>query len=440
MRHRWLRPVVLVVTAAVLVACGGAPGGAGGAGDRGHESGQNLPIPDVSTTSRAATPPPGDLAAPGPGDAPALWKAPFDDVPRTGGGMFVGLVFPADDEADLSITGVAADGTTRWAVRTNPSCVGYGLTRVADTTAAVVLASDADNREGKVATRTSANAFDVRDGSRLWGPTPVPGPMVGPGLIFGTNTPSIVGGQQGERVMLAAGSGAPVTPPSGDAVAVYEHHGTGLFSENGVLTAIDTATSEVRWSSATVSPPFRIGESGGKYRVELLDAASASTGDVVALRWTPEDGSRDGGGEGDGDRGAETALHDLRTGAVIATLGDQPELRTIVDAGKGAVVVSGLDRFRTTLAFDLGTGKRLWRDTGSLDLTLAHAGTAYGTRAGRSVAVDVRTGKTVADGEWAVPVAAEDGVLVAPLPQPREARVTERTEGSGPGYVAHEQR
>ncbi|WP_247648524.1 PQQ-like beta-propeller repeat protein [Saccharomonospora xinjiangensis] len=432
--------MVLVVTAAVLVACGGAPGGAGGAGDRGHESGQNLPIPDVSTTSRAATPPPGDLAAPGPGDAPALWKAPFDDVPRTGGGMFVGLVFPADDEADLSITGVAADGTTRWAVRTNPSCVGYGLTRVADTTAAVVLASDADNREGKVATRTSANAFDVRDGSRLWGPTPVPGPMVGPGLIFGTNTPSIVGGQQGERVMLAAGSGAPVTPPSGDAVAVYEHHGTGLFSENGVLTAIDTATSEVRWSSATVSPPFRIGESGGKYRVELLDAASASTGDVVALRWTPEDGSRDGGGEGDGDRGAETALHDLRTGAVIATLGDQPELRTIVDAGKGAVVVSGLDRFRTTLAFDLGTGKRLWRDTGSLDLTLAHAGTAYGTRAGRSVAVDVRTGKTVADGEWAVPVAAEDGVLVAPLPQPREARVTERTEGSGPGYVAHEQR
>ncbi len=422
MRHRGIRYVAVLATSAALTACGGGLGSG-----TGTPSGEALPTPTPVALSAPATPPSSDVRGPGPDAETPRWRAPFDDVPRTGGGMFVGLVFPTDDQADLSITGVAADGSTRWAVRTNPSCVGYGVTSVAGTAAAVVLASDADNREGRIATRTTANAYDVRDGSRLWGPSPVPGPMLGPGLIFGQATPSIVGGAQGERVMLAAHSGAPVPPPAEDAVPLYEHHGTGLFGRDGTVTAVDTATGAVLWDSGTLQAPPGFGD--GPRDVELLDAATASTGDVVALRWTRPDG----------DTG-ETALHELGSGRLIAALGDQPELRTTVDRKTRTVVTSGLDQYRTARAFDIGTGTELWRDddgVGSLEITLVHEGTGYGTRAGRSVAVDVRTGDTLSDGDWPVPVAGASDVLLAPLPPVPGATPSERTAGNGPGYVAY---
>ncbi|WP_244231465.1 PQQ-like beta-propeller repeat protein [Saccharomonospora piscinae] len=425
MRHRGTGTLALLAAASVAagVALTACDGGTGTAPER------SLPTPVVDRTPRTATPPPADADPPGPDTSPARWTAPFDDVPRTGGQMFVGLVFPADDEADLSIVGVAGDGSTRWSVRTNPACVGYGTTRVGDQAAAVVLASDADSRAGRIATRTSAQAYDVRDGSRLWGPTRVPGPMLGPGLIFGDATPSVVGGEQSERVMLAAHSGTPVEPPAEGAAPVYEHHGTGLFGDGSTVTAVDTATGETLWDSGSVAAPQDW--DGGPRRVELLDSGSASTGDVVALRWTHADG------------GERTSLHDLRHGRLIATLGEAPEARTTVDSSTGTVVVSGLDQYRTTRAFDLGSGEQLWREdggVGSLEITLAHEGTGYGTRAGRSTAIDVRTGKVVADGDWEVPVAATAARLLTPLPPEPGDGPSDRTEGSGPGYVAHESR
>ncbi|WP_277682284.1 PQQ-binding-like beta-propeller repeat protein [Saccharomonospora azurea] len=412
----------MVAASAALVACGTDPA---------PDGEDDLPTPALTTHSASATPAPDGVRGLGPDAAPPHWKAPFDDIPRTGGEMFVGLVFPDGDQADLSITGVAPDGSTRWAVHTNPACVGYGVTSVDGTAAAVVLASDADNREGKVATQTTANAYDVRDGTRLWGAAPVPGPMVGPGLIFGQATPSIVGGAQGERLMLAAHSGEPVQPPAEGAVPLYEHHGTGLFAHDDVITAVDTASGATLWHSDTLQAPSGFDE--GPRHVTLLDAAMASTGDLVALRWThsPDD-----------DTG-RTSLHELGSGRLIADLGDQPELRTTVDQTTNTAVVSGLDQYRTTKALDIRTGAELWRDdagVGSPEITLAHDGVGYGTRAGRSVAVDILSGRLLGDGDWPVPVAAASDILLAPLPPRPGVTPSDRTAGSGPDYVAYEDR
>ncbi|ASR35754.1 pyrrolo-quinoline quinone [Prauserella marina] len=413
MRHRGTWHAVAVAAATiVLAACGGQEKG-------------DLPAPAPVTLPTAAEPP-SPRAPDGPDNERPRWTAPFDDVPRTAGETFIGLGFPADDNADLSISGVSPEGETRWAVRTNPSCVGYGVTDVVGTPAAVILASDADARDGTLATRITANAYDVRDGRRLWGPSPVPGSLLGPGLIFGTATPSVVGGSQGERVMLAARSGQPVRPPAEDARPLYEHHGTGLFGSEGAVTAVDTAAGSVSWNSDRIPAPPGFGT--GPRHVELLDSIPASSANVVALRWTHPD-----------ERSASTALHDLGTGRLIADLGDQAEPRTSVDHQAGAVVVSGLDQYRTIRAFDIGTGAELWRDDDAkpLEITLVHDGTAHGTRSGRSVTIDVRTGNTLASGDWPVPVAAAADVLIAPLPPRPEAGPSGRTAGEGPDYIAY---
>ncbi len=417
----------LVLGVGLLVGACGAPvedTTASGAGD----SGPALPEPRLDTSTSAPLPPPGGGEAPVLAQPEAAWKAPFDDVPYPAGDNLVGIRFPADDEAELGIVGVAPSGQTRWTVWTNPSCVGYGVTEVGDRPGAVVLASDADNREGTIATKTSANVYDTADGSRLWGPASVPGPLQGPGLIFGRVANSVVGGESGQRVMLAADTGEPVEPPVDGAVARYEHHGAGLFGHDGELTALDTGSGDTLWRSSELELPS--GWSGTD-RVGLLEGTQGSDAGVVALRWS-------------GDGGERTSLHDLRTGELLAALGDETEFRSVVDPDSGTLVVSGLDGYRVTRAFDLRTGESRWTDDGAdglLALTLAESGVGYGTRSGVPVAVDLRTGLTIDRGEGSAPVAASDaGVLITPAPRPGDAEPTDRTAGATPGYLAHHRR
>lgn len=348
------------------------------------------------------TSPPESPTAPPPGQATDQdrWLAPFNDVPYSVGGMFVGMIFPANDAdtADLTVVGVDPTGKARWALRTNPSCVGYDVTEVNDRPAAVMLASDADARADGIATRITANAYDARDGRQLWGPSPVPGPLLGPGLIFGRSGSSVVGDAQRETVMLAADTGKPVDPPTDDAVPRYEHHGIGLFDTDKSLTAIDTRTGAPLWESDDVAPDW----AGETPRAEFLPTPAASTANVVALRWD--------GANGD----TRTALHDLRTGELITALDDDVEPRTTLDPTTNTVVVTDLD-YRASLAVDVDSGKQLWRDeTGPLELTLADNGVGYGSRDGRSVAIDLRTGDVLYEGDWPSPVAASAGVLIAP--------------------------
>lgn len=390
----------------------------------------DLPQPTVVASASTPDPlPPPEVAE---ATAPALardepaWKAPFDDVPIPAEEMLVGLIFPTDEQSDVSVIGVDPSGSTRWTVRTNPSCIGYGVTEVDGHMAAVVLASDADNRNGKVASVTTANAYDVTDGTRLWGPAPVPGPLQGPGLIFGEVEATVVGGDSGPKQMLAASTGEPVEPPTDGAVPVYEHHGVGLFGHDGVLTAVDTASGRALWSSGEIDAPSGWFPEDGT--AELLESTLASDEGVVAVRWSS------GGDE-------RTSLHHLRTGELVAELGDETEFRTVVDHGSHTVVVSGLDGFRVTRAYDLGSRTLRWDNSGEdslLEITVVRSGVGYGTEGGVSVAVDLASGRRLEQGDQPVPVAVSDaGALVTALPQDPGSGPTDRTAGAGPGYVVH---
>ncbi|GLY69112.1 PQQ-binding-like beta-propeller repeat protein [Amycolatopsis taiwanensis] len=413
-RHALARLGIAAVAGVLLAACG-------------TETAEPLPEPEVVRVASEPQPAPDVPDAELPAARGPMWTAPFDDVPRAAGDMLVGLVYPTDEQADLSVVGVDASGSTRWAVRTNPACVGYGVTNSGGRAVAVVLASDADNRNGRIAAVTTANAYDAHDGDRVWGPVSVPGPMQGPGLIFGMNTPSIVGGAQGEKVMLSAAAGTPVKPPRAGAAPLYEHEGIGLFGGDGIVTAVDTRSGSVLWESSALTLP----EDWNVTRpmAALADGADASDSGVVALRWS------------DADAIDRMALHDLRTGRLIAALGDEPEPRTAVDTGSGTVVVTGLDGFRVARAFDLASGVQLWEDAssgGMLDLMLAHQGVGYGTRGGRSVAIDLRTGQPLGDGDWPVPVVASAGAMVSALPPTPGDVTSKRSAGTGPRFGAYQ--
>lgn len=99
---------------------------------------------------------------------------------------------------------------------------------------------------------TTASAYDLHSGEQVWGPVDVPGPHVGPGLVFGEVAPGGALGASGPRVGLDSATGE-VTASEEDldgARLVGEYHGTFLLVDNGHLVARDTHDGRERWSVA----------------------------------------------------------------------------------------------------------------------------------------------------------------------------------------------
>ncbi len=362
-----------------------------GAGASGPPNAPSLPRPDAHPLlAGAPIPAPQDPVPDGPPAQP-LWTAPFTSSPQPAGDMFVGLVHPTPSEPKLTVAGVDRTGTTRWEVRTNPACAGFGITRSGDRMLAVVLFSDADARGGKLATRTTASAFDVRTGEQAWGPVEVSGSLRGPGLTFGES--------RGERMVLSSRDGRVVAREGRDVVPRYEHHGTALIERRGKLQAVGSDAGKTLWNARDLTAPASAASKAGGRRVTpaFSSDAGASDADVVALDWKGDDGRTLGG-----------SLHDLRTGSQVADLGDQAEVTTHVDEAAGVIVIESLGANGRSTAVDRRTGARLWQQPArgsGLSLTNTFRGVGYGTDDLGTVHIDLRTGRPLACGAWSVPEA-----------------------------------
>lgn len=323
--------------------------------------------------------------------APPLWTAPFSSSPYSAGDMFVGLVHPGPSEPKLTVAGVDRAGTTRWEVKTNPACAGFGITRDGDRLLAVVLFSDAHAEGGKLATRTTASAFDVHTGQQAWGPVEVSGSLRGPGLTFGES--------RGERMVLSARDGRVVARAGREVVPRYEHHGTALIENRGRLEAVDSGDRKALWNAQDLEAPASAMSKAGGGRVTPVfsSAAGASDADVVALDWRSGDG-----------RVLGSSLHDLRTGRQVADLGDQAEITTHVDEAAGVIVTESPGESGRITAIDRRTGAPLWQQAAhqsGLSLTTTSRGVGYGTDDLGTVHIDLRTGRPLARGDWNVPEA-----------------------------------
>ncbi|WP_017596649.1 PQQ-binding-like beta-propeller repeat protein [Nocardiopsis potens] len=383
----------------LLAACGG-PGDPADAEPRDDPP---APAPEV----------PADRVPPTLAAEPA-WAAPFSAPPKASGDGFVGPVMPEESGGDLLFLGVGPDGATRWSLSRNPSCTAFAATRDADGgDLVVVLDSDADPERALLASTTTAAAYRPDDGALAWGPVEVPGTLVGPGLVFGAPTKSIMSTDTGPKTALDPSTGAVAADEEdGGPAVLHEHQGALLTEEDGELRAVDTGTGEELWSTRGLEPPEHApGTSPAPGPRPETDAGAATV-----LEW-----------RADGAEPAAYTVHDLRTGKLLAELGGGAEPR-LIGTPEGPAAVTGADPGGGTggdtvlIGLDAGSEdpRELWRRDRPDDTPRTEAitgGVLYLSDGSTTRAVDMRTGDDLGKGPWPAPVAAApDGTALLPVP------------------------
>ncbi|MCP2256689.1 hypothetical protein LX15_000372 [Streptoalloteichus tenebrarius] len=349
------------------------------------------PVPTSTAPADSALVPP-------PLHAQPLWSAPFAAAPVVADDLFVGLV--ASPGGGHELVAVDGDGRTRWSTPVGGEGSRYTVARAGERVLVVVLDSSPDH--------TTASAYEAGSGQRVWGPTDVPGPLAGPGLVLA--------GPSG-RVALDAASGRVAVHEKPGTRVLQEHDGTVLVERDGALRAVDAATGAEHWGPATLVAPDRLGGTGGKPRYRGEPGAAG----VLFVEWTV--------GAPATPAVVGYSAHDLATGALVA---DVPQAggtaKALVDATTGVTLVFGPTADTLLTAVDGDNRRVLWqRPAGQEPIAFAFAanGVAYGTASAsgaqgtRSVAVDERTGEVRGEGRWRLPVAAlRSGVTLVPVADP----------------------
>ncbi len=328
-----------------------------------------------------------------------------DTTPFVVGGTFIGSAFPRDGRSQLSFYGFDASGTD-WRVDTNPSCVGTVPTQVGGEAAIVILDSDARRNGPGGVSATVATAFSAADGVPLWGPTEVPGPSPGTGLIF-ANTPKALTNERTPTTLLDAASGAVVDEPAG--TALYEHHGTALEGTVESFSAIDSGSSETLWTSAQLSPgPFGVGREAA---ARFEGSYGPSTGSLVVLEWADPAGTDT----------AVAVIHDLRTGAPLGRVDGTPSGMAAVDDATQTVLLTS-QRADGTYTITAARPRKgiLWTSESDspAQVSTTGAGMAYARINGQATRIELDSGSILTSGEYVLPMAMlPDGTALFPTDQ-----------------------
>lgn len=369
--------------------------------------------PPVQATSAPEAEP-----APTLGGTP-LWAAPYSSPPQPAGDGFVGIAMPERGGGDLTFLGVDAEGSTRWSIPRNPSCTAFAVTKDEDGQDLVVLLdSDADPASGALAARTTAAAYDPLDGSLVWGPTDVPGTLVGPGLLLAAIEGSVMSDSTGPKVALDPATGKVTADEEADGTEpLHEYQGTLLVRDGAELRVSEAGSGDVLWTSDGLDPPEHAGTEPDTVRPG--PAPENGYAASVVLAWD----------DPDGDPAAHT-VHDLRTGDRLASFPGPGEPR-VVGNKEDLTVVSGPhpDGGQLLVGLHGSPAEELWRtrlpDGPRLDAVVG--GHVQLTDGDLTRLVDARSGAPLGEGTWAVPVAAAaDGTALVPV----------ESEGLGDAFAA----
>lgn len=304
------------------------------------------PAPDVVPTPTA-------VATPAPEADVVPWALPFawedaeavdpgwDRRPQELDGWFLGVAVPDEPDAPVRFTATDSHGEVLWRADRPRAAAGYALSRAGGRPVAVLT----DAADGDMP--LTATAYDLASGSELWGPVPIPGPHVDPGLVF---APEGAGDSVEGRLALDAMSGEEVAlPPS--ATVIGEYDGTVVVGDGGEVQAWDAATAAVRWRV----PVADLGIAEGATPT-ALDGSSALRGAAVV------------GAAADDDAEAVGGLLDLSTGQVVATGAREAAW----DGAVRAWVVLG----PAAVSAYRAEGEQLWSHAATPDMSLAAAGGA----------------------------------------------------------------
>ncbi|MBE2998049.1 hypothetical protein IDM40_04915 [Nocardiopsis sp. HNM0947] len=338
------------------------------------------------------------------------WAAPYSSPPQAAADGFVGMAMPERGGGDLTFLGVDAEGATRWSTERNPSCTAFAVTEGADgEDLLVLLDSDADPSGGVLATTTTAAALDPVDGSLVWGPTEVPGTLVGPGLLLGAIEGSVMSNSTGPKVALDPGTGTVAADEAEDGTELlHEYQGTLLVRDGGELRAAEAGSGDPLWAADDLDLPEHAGTDPDTAAPGPGPAPENGQAAAVVLSWAGADG----------EPAAHTA-HDLRTGERLASFPGPEEPRVVGDKD-GLTVVGGPhpDGGQLLVGLHSDPAEQLWRtrlpDGPKLDAVVGDH--AYLTDGDATRLVDLASGAATEEGPWAVPVAAaEDGTALVPV-------------------------
>ncbi|MDN4479504.1 outer membrane protein assembly factor BamB family protein [Demequina muriae] len=246
---------------------------------------------------------------------------------------------PVESDGALAFTPIDSDGTALWTARRPLACAGFTLTLGADGAPLAVLNDSTPTADALSA--TTATAYDLRTGERVWGPVDVPGPHQGPGLVY-ASPPAEAMGETGPRLALDAASGRVIADErDGTARVVAERHGTVVLQEGDQLRA--TEGDRVLWEIPVPEGVDRAQSPPGQ----------SLAGAMLALRTADE----------------RSTIVDLTTGAVVAT----DVTSAAWDATTGTLVATDGTR---AWAVDAQTGETSWDVPASPDARIVSAGGA----------------------------------------------------------------
>lgn len=385
--------------------------------------------PDTTPRDDPATPPPTITdPLPRPWRGEALWTAPFSSEPKAVGSSFVGVVQDREG-GDVHFLGVDREGRTRWSARRDPECTGFAVTHstAEESELVVLLDKERDPEQGFLGTRTSASAYDPDTGELVWGPSDVPGTLVGPGLVFAAVQGSVMSDRTGPKVALDPNTGDVVADEQDGDTVLHEHHGALLVYRDGALRAFGPHGQDL-WDHDELDVPDEVGS--GPVRVRYGPRPASDSGAALTLTWVSE--ATDGAGTGEADEPLLYTVHDLRTGQRLLTLdpGQEPEL---LGDGRGRTVVLAVPigedepRIHGTTASDSAP---VWELPATSDERLRDlvGGSLYTTDGERHRVVDADTGAVDLEGDAEhsdlVPLAAlDDGPVILSVTDENEEPV-----------------
>lgn len=303
-------------------------------------------VPAGVATDLDRTPRPVGTPAPDHGDAALALPQLSDDArvldpgwdapPQEADGVYLA---PRNEKDRLVFTAVSEEGSVLWTAERPMLCSAFVVAASDDGPIAILMDITAGH---DTVAETTVSAYDLRTGVERWGPVHVPGPHVGPGLVFAAPPPDSMG-DSGPRIAIDSATGTTLADEATEAglTILGEHDGITLLADDTHLFARTADESEL-WAL-----PLNA--------LDLPADAQLSGADLITDEGIALLGDRDDGG----------VLVDLGTGTVIA----HGVHGTAIDRSTGTRIV--LDN--ALRAYD-STGNTVWSREIPTDASLLSAG------------------------------------------------------------------
>jgi len=154
------------------------------------------------------------------------------------------LLAPAQRDRLHDFTAIDASGQSLWTAQRPLDAAGFTVTRTSQGQPLAVLTDTTEQPHAR-----TASAYDLKTGDAVWGPVDVPGPLIGPGVVFAATETSTTDSAS-SAVVLNPDSGAALSwGNDGTERVLGEFTGKVLVQKQGRLELRNVSDGTAMWSA-----------------------------------------------------------------------------------------------------------------------------------------------------------------------------------------------